>query len=78
MDWFSSWEKSCKVGIAMFVGAAMMEAGGKNKNFETIFTEEREGGYDGGRLTCVPEKTRKILRVSNRISIRISSLLEIY
>jgi hypothetical protein len=28
----------------MFVGAAMTETGGKNKIFETIFTEEREGG----------------------------------
>jgi hypothetical protein len=44
MDWFSSWEKSCKVGIVMFVGAAMTKTGRKTKNFETIFTEEREGG----------------------------------
>jgi hypothetical protein len=28
----------------MFVGAAMTETGGKNKFFETIFTEERKGG----------------------------------
>jgi hypothetical protein len=28
----------------VFVRAAMMETGGKNKIFETIFTEEREGG----------------------------------
>jgi hypothetical protein len=55
--------------IAMFVGAVTTETGGENKIFETIFTEEREGGRIEGRLTCVPEKTRKILRVSNRISI---------
>jgi hypothetical protein len=41
MDWFSSWEKSCTVGIVMFVGAAMMETGGKNKILRQ-FSQKRE------------------------------------